>query len=766
MNVGWFASPHLICISADLSQNRIADSCCMASDQPRYTASDVDYEQKYAPDPHGEGSTHLARVWSVYNDEAQIADRERVDKLNGTLDVLLVFAGLFSAAVTTFVSQSSQALSPDYAQITASLVYELVLMQRAAASGGPGEVPASPLSVESKTHQTTDLWVNALWLISLVFALATALIAVLAKQWIQHFDSRAHGATPRERACIRQYRLLGFERWKVPSIIAVLPALLAIALLLFLAGLTVYVAPMDTTLFLVILVLTGSTIGAYVGRVVLPILVPHCAYKTPITDYVMPVAGALVWLAHKVYHYVIVRGLGICGFSFADDRLAMARTRFLSIETREAHGMHRMEEDLGLEVLRWLAESSSNVSAARMAIRATATYIPRYHNSLSRELEEFWIASVNRLMRHWTGEHWQWLLGQWDTIPEYNPNLRVLVLAAALLHVFFEEDALLDKTALRRALHVLGSQMRRWLCDIRLHPVVWHQFSAAVHGCSQINRQPAGEYRERCHYPAYELPPCTGKRAQPKIPASISLKEYRRHWRGRTAESDDGGKLLDDVDGDLLSRMEDLERLLSKYLAHLEKFKGFSSTQTAADGGRAVPEGENSLVARAPTVGEVKAGLVKDAEEEARSFVGGGRTIELAHNAVQEVGDGEWHEQDAGGGATKIDRDVQTRLATSAHPVGASRVPNTTTTSSGPSAGVTPSHTVTMKAYSGVLAAAASSSGFPTTTASSSSHTASESQPVGANNTPSKPSSESTTAGGNQSLSAVTSVEVRPVSAV
>ncbi|KAL1728798.1 hypothetical protein EV714DRAFT_274258 [Schizophyllum commune] len=137
--------------------------------------------------------------------------------------------------------------------------------------------------------RTLSLRVNAPWLISLIFALVTALIAVLAKQWIQHFDSRAHKATPRERACIRQYRLLGFERWKVPSIIAVLPALLAIALLLFLAGITVYVSPMDTTLFLVILVLTATTIGAYDGSIVLPIPIPDCAYKTPITDYVMPV---------------------------------------------------------------------------------------------------------------------------------------------------------------------------------------------------------------------------------------------------------------------------------------------------------------------------------------------------------------------------------------------------------------------------------------------------------------------------------------------
>ena len=66
------------------------------NDPPRYTSSDVDYEKKYAPDAYGEELSKDARVWSVYNDEAQIVDGEMVKGLNGTLDVLLVFVrGIF-----------------------------------------------------------------------------------------------------------------------------------------------------------------------------------------------------------------------------------------------------------------------------------------------------------------------------------------------------------------------------------------------------------------------------------------------------------------------------------------------------------------------------------------------------------------------------------------------------------------------------------------------------------------------------------------------
>ena len=58
---------------------------------PRYTASDTNYEKKYAPDAYGKELGADARVWRVYNDEAQVADGEMVKELNGTTDVLLVF---------------------------------------------------------------------------------------------------------------------------------------------------------------------------------------------------------------------------------------------------------------------------------------------------------------------------------------------------------------------------------------------------------------------------------------------------------------------------------------------------------------------------------------------------------------------------------------------------------------------------------------------------------------------------------------------------
>ncbi|KAK0459337.1 uncharacterized protein EV420DRAFT_1642306 [Desarmillaria tabescens] len=93
-------------------------------------------------------------------------------------------AGLFSAVVTTFVSQTSQSLQADYTQVSASLLFEMVLIQRALANGSSlDNVPVSSLNPYTAfTPATTDVWVNGLWFTSLSLSLATALVAVLVKQ--------------------------------------------------------------------------------------------------------------------------------------------------------------------------------------------------------------------------------------------------------------------------------------------------------------------------------------------------------------------------------------------------------------------------------------------------------------------------------------------------------------------------------------------------------------------------------------------------------
>ncbi|KAJ7678435.1 hypothetical protein B0H14DRAFT_3683274, partial [Mycena olivaceomarginata] len=197
----------------------------------------TDYRRKYAEDLPYKELDPEARVWHVYNDESQIFDNDIMIESGDNLDILLVFAGLFSSVLTTFVAQTSQALSTDNTAVSNSILLELVALQRALANGTSLE--AIPSTDTSFTAALSDVWVNGLWFTSLTLSLATALLAVLAKQWLRQYSSFITGSA-HERAMIRQFRYACFDKWGVQLIIGLLPTILHLSLFLFMAGLVVF----------------------------------------------------------------------------------------------------------------------------------------------------------------------------------------------------------------------------------------------------------------------------------------------------------------------------------------------------------------------------------------------------------------------------------------------------------------------------------------------------------------------------------------------
>ncbi|KAJ7301482.1 hypothetical protein DFH08DRAFT_978721 [Mycena albidolilacea] len=165
---------------------------------PHFYATD-DYGKKYPPDLIYEEMGPNARAWRMYLDECTIFDGDMSEANRDTLDVLLVFAGLFS--------------------ISSSILYELLVVQRAIGNGSAISLaPLAPSPSADFTPSTAITWVNGLWYASLTLSLITALVAVLAKQ-----------------SLIRQYRYDGFERWHVEAIIAMLPVTLHTAVSLLVA---------------------------------------------------------------------------------------------------------------------------------------------------------------------------------------------------------------------------------------------------------------------------------------------------------------------------------------------------------------------------------------------------------------------------------------------------------------------------------------------------------------------------------------------------
>ncbi|KAF9025420.1 hypothetical protein BDZ89DRAFT_910641, partial [Hymenopellis radicata] len=244
-----------------------------------------DYVHKYGEDAPHEEMGEKGRMWKTYLAESAKVDADKVANWTDALDVLLVFAGLFSAVVSTFVSQTFQTLQIDNSEVTSYLIFELVHLQRASMDGLPSSsVPHSPLSPYMTFRPTsTASWVNGLWFTSLALSLTTALIAVLTKQWIHEYRTSIELGTYRERGRIRQFRFTNLSEWHVPVIIGLLPVLMHVALGVFFAGLILLLLSLSRRITASISVVVAAALAAYLVTNVIPVFNPACPYKTPLT---------------------------------------------------------------------------------------------------------------------------------------------------------------------------------------------------------------------------------------------------------------------------------------------------------------------------------------------------------------------------------------------------------------------------------------------------------------------------------------------------
>ncbi|KZW02452.1 hypothetical protein EXIGLDRAFT_601896, partial [Exidia glandulosa HHB12029] len=125
-----------------------------------------------------------ARVWKVYKDEATAHDKSLLDGWNKTLDILLIFAGLFSAVATAFVIESYKLLQPDYEEYIAGALFAAL-----SSRNGSGVID-TPLDLHGPNDFVplrASRWLNGIWFTSLVLALIVAFLCILLKQWLEEY---------------------------------------------------------------------------------------------------------------------------------------------------------------------------------------------------------------------------------------------------------------------------------------------------------------------------------------------------------------------------------------------------------------------------------------------------------------------------------------------------------------------------------------------------------------------------------------------------
>ncbi|KAI9509288.1 hypothetical protein F5148DRAFT_1189179 [Russula earlei] len=176
--------------------------------------------------------------------EAKEQIKQMIDGWKEDAKGVLMFSGLFSAIVAAFLMESYKLLCRD--------------------PKGPGETSYSP------PPATSVVFINILWLISLVLNIVSALFATLTLQWARRYAQLLQtSSTLRDLAHIRSMR----------HGIAMIITLLHTAVFFFLAGLVTFFFTINRTVAVVVSVTVGIFGAFYLALTILACLDHHCPYR-------------------------------------------------------------------------------------------------------------------------------------------------------------------------------------------------------------------------------------------------------------------------------------------------------------------------------------------------------------------------------------------------------------------------------------------------------------------------------------------------------
>ncbi|EJT98693.1 hypothetical protein DACRYDRAFT_24282 [Dacryopinax primogenitus] len=319
------------------------------------------------------------RIWPIYVKEATERDMKLAKDWNEDMDVLLIFAGLFSAVVTSFLSQNAISnLQTPYDQYTAAIALQQLSGVSVQLTGDCSNSIDQQFNSSCFQINWQDQMVNGFWFAALTFSLSAALLAMLSKTWIREYSSGL-AAVPYDQARQRQYRFTGQKTWKFGAVLNSLLTLLHISVFLFFAGLIVFLEELDITVFQATTTLFAVVLALYAVVSALPLLFPDCPFRFPLMKILR------VWLLQKIRSRRQQT-------SFRDQELAKIEQDSSGIEAR------------ALAWLLQISEMSSEKEDVEEAALAALKHLTQNEEQAKAMLKEGTLPTLYRLFMDCTDE--------------------------------------------------------------------------------------------------------------------------------------------------------------------------------------------------------------------------------------------------------------------------------------------------------------------------------------------------------------------------
>ncbi|KZV65223.1 hypothetical protein PENSPDRAFT_137431 [Peniophora sp. CONT] len=233
---------------------------------------------------YGREKTVQDKFWGTYLRAMKDEDEARPKDWDGNTGSILTFTGLFAATVAAFVIEGYKSLSRDAGDQTVVLLTQLL-----AATTNASSAQATTISSSDDFHAPLSaVLANALWFISLVVALACALLATLVQQWSRDYvrDTKLRDTLDEpivSRALNHVYIRMGVDRYGMDGVVNLIVSLVHLAVILFAAGLLLFLFPIDAVVSWCTMSALSIFGSAYLVAGVLPIIDSSCPYRTPLT---------------------------------------------------------------------------------------------------------------------------------------------------------------------------------------------------------------------------------------------------------------------------------------------------------------------------------------------------------------------------------------------------------------------------------------------------------------------------------------------------
>ncbi|KAG7087170.1 hypothetical protein E1B28_013150 [Marasmius oreades] len=220
------------------------------------------------------------------------------------IDTLLVFAGLFSAAVTAFIIESYRQLQEDPNE--ASLRILTQISQQLLNSSNPLTVPNDMRGHGMFIPTSSAIRINTCWFLSLTLSLSTALFGILCKQWLHEYRRDVPTASHKDSLGLRHMRFEGFHKWGVPIVLSILPILLQISLVLFFAGLLDLLWSLHYIPAIVTTLAVSSSVLVLIFTTVLPAYYVLTWNSRSSTDsvFLCPYKSPQSWWVYRLVHFL------------------------------------------------------------------------------------------------------------------------------------------------------------------------------------------------------------------------------------------------------------------------------------------------------------------------------------------------------------------------------------------------------------------------------------------------------------------------------